>query len=149
MALAQDELQPLRFYNLSSQILREREAYYRVLERTQRGVPEITPWLVWFLTEVEAAASAADATVANTLSKAQFWLRHQHSDLNARQRKVLDRLLDAHPDEFPAGIDTRKYVGMTKTSRATAYRELANLVEKGCLTPTLGAGRSSGYLLMR
>jgi hypothetical protein len=66
--------------------------------------------------------------------------------LNERQRKAPNRLLDAGPDGFAGGMNTRKYMGLTKTSRATAYRELADLVEKGCLRPTGQGGRSSGVV---
>jgi len=148
MALSQDERQPMRFFSLSAQILRERERYYEILERTQRGGVEVTDWLAWFLVQVEAAATAAEKTVANTLSKARFWLRHQATGLNERQRKVLNRLLDAGREGFEGGINTRKYMSLTKTSRATAYRELAEMVEKGFLAPTGKGGRSSGYELV-
>jgi Fic family protein len=145
MALSQDEHQPMRLFSLSAQIQREREGYYDILERTQRGGLDVTEWLVWYLTQVEAAATAAGQTVANTLAKARFWLGHQTTALNERQRKVLNRLLDAGPSGFEGGISTRKYMGLSKTSRATAYRELADLVEKGCLRRTGKGGRSSGY----
>lgn len=145
LALSQDERRPMRLFSLSAQILRERERYYEVLERTQRGGMDLTDWLGWFLVQVEAAATAADQAVSSTLAKARFWLRHQGTTLNERQRKVLNRLLDAGPDGFEGGLNTRKYMGLTKTSRATAYRELADLVEKACLCPTGKGGRSSGY----
>ncbi len=145
MALAQDEHQPMRAFSLSSQLLREREAYYAILERMQQGGLDVTDWLAWYLTQVAFAAEAAEVTIADTLAKARFWLRHQATDLNERQRKVLNRLLDAGRDGFEGGLNTRKYMGLTRTSRATAYRELADLVEKGCLEPTGKGGRSSAY----
>ncbi len=145
MALSQDERQPMRLFSLSAQILRERESYYDILECTQRGGLDVTAWLAWFLTQVEAAAITAEQTVANTLAKARFWLKHQSANLNERQNKVLNRLLDAGRGGFEGGINTRKYMSLTKTSRATAYRELAELVEKGCLAPTGKGGRSSAY----
>jgi Fic family protein len=145
LALSQDERQPMRLFSLSAQILRERKGYYEVLERTQRGALEVTDWLAWFLAQVEAAATAAERTVASILAKARFWLRHRATPLNERQRKVLNRLLDASPDGFEGGINTRKYMGLTRASRATAYRELADLVGKGCLRPTGKGGRSRGY----
>ena len=145
MALSQDERQPLRFFSLSAQILRERESYYNILERTQRGGMDVTGWLAWFLAQVTASATAAEKTVGDTLAKARFWLRHQATDLNERQRKVLNRMLDAGLDGFKGGINTRKYMSLTKTSRSTAYRELSELVEKACLKPTEKGGRSSGY----
>jgi Fic family protein len=148
MALSQDERQSMRFFSLSAQILRERGHYYAILESTQRGGLDVTDWLLWFLVQVEAAATAAEQTVATTLAKARFWLRHQSTGINERQRKALNRLLDAGHDGFAGGINTRKYMSLTKTSRATAYRELADLVEKGCLQPSGGGGRSSGYSIV-
>lgn len=123
-------------------------AIYEILEATQRNGMDVTEWLHWFLQQVEAAASKAEETVGLTLRKARFWLRHQAHDLNERQREVLNRLLDAGPEGFEGAMNTRKYMGMTETSRATAYRELTELVSKGCLRPTGGGGRSSGYALL-
>jgi Fic family protein len=148
MALAQDERQPMRVFSLSAQLLRERETYYAVLESAQRRGLDVTEWLRFFLPQVEAAATAAERTIAATLAKARFWLRHQSTDMSPRQRKVVHRLLDAGPGGFEGGMNTRKYAGLTKTSRATAYRELADLVAKGCLRPTGGGGRSSAYELV-
>lgn len=146
MALCQDEGQPLRLFSLSAQIMRERTAYYQILERTQRGGLDVTPWLVWFLAQIAHACENSETTLGRVLAKARFWLRHQHTVLNERQRKVLNRLLDAGPDGFTGGMNTRKYTSLARTSRATAYRELADLVEKGCLAP-VGSGRSAGYVI--
>lgn len=145
MAIARDERRPMRLFSLSAQIQRRRSAYYDILERTQRGDLDVTAWLVWFLAQVEEAATQAHAVVGRTLGKARFWLRFQSADLNERQRKVLNRLLDAGPEGFAGGITNRKYMGLTRASRATASRELSDLVAKGCLVPTGGGGRGSAY----
>ena len=147
MAIAQDEKQAMRTFSLSAQIQRERQAYYTVLEQTQRGDLDVTAWLVWFCRQVEGAALQAQVLVASTLAKARFWLRFQATDLNDRQRKVLNRLLDAGPDGFIGGINNRKYTNLTSVSRATASRELAELVALGCLVPLGGGGRSSAYAI--
>ena len=146
MAICQDEQRPVRLFSLSAQIMRGRTAYYHVLEQTQRGNLDVTSWLAWFLEQVNCACESAEATVGKVLDKARFWLRHQHRALSERQRKVLNRLLDAGTDGFEGGMNTRKYVSLAKVSRATAYRELADLVEKNCLIQT-GAGRSVSYLI--
>jgi len=135
----------MRLFSLSAQILREREAYYDILERTQRGGLEVTSWLAWFLARAEAVAASAEQTLTHTLTKARYWLRHQATVLNERQHKALNRLLDAGHGGFEGGMNTRKYMSLTRTSRATAYRELTDLVRKGCLRPTEKGGRSSGY----
>lgn len=145
MTIAQDERQPMRLFSLSAQLLREREAYYTMLERTQRGGLDVTDWLNWFLQQLALAANAAEQTIARTLAKARFWLRHAQTPLNERQRKLLNRLLDAGPEGFEGGITTRKYVSLTRCSRATAFRELSDLMEKGCLRTQEGRGRSTGY----
>lgn len=148
MAICQDEQRPVRLFSLSAQIMRERNAYYDVLERTQRGGLDVTPWLAWFLEQVNSACESAEATVGKVLDKAKFWLRHQNIVLNERQRKLLNKLLDAGADGFEGGMNTRKYVSLSKASRATAYRELADLVEKGCLMQT-GAGRSVSHMILK
>ena len=124
--------------------MRNRDAYYAVLERTQRGGLNVTPWLVWHLEQISLACELAGETVAHVLAKARFWLRHQGAAINDRQRKVINVLLDAGPGGFAGGMNTRKYVSLTRVSRATAYRELAGLVDKRCLIPS-GGGRSVSY----
>ena len=131
---------------LSTQISRQRQAYYRLLERTQRGGLEITPWLHWFLEQVQAAALANAAVVEAVKAKALFWWFHRHTDFNPRQRKLLNRLWDAEPEGFEGNLTVRKAVGLTRVSRATAYRDLSDLVEKGALAPC-GQGRSGAYRL--
>lgn len=144
MALCQDEGQPARMFSLSAQIMGRREAYYTVLEETQRGDADVTTWLAWFLAEVSGACDQSEATVSRVIAKARFWLRHQNTEINERQRKALNRLLDAGAGGFEGGMNTRKYAGLNGTSRATAYRELADLVARGCLT-RIGDGRSTRY----
>jgi Fic family protein len=144
LAICQDEQSQVRLFSLSAQIMRERNAYYEILEKTQCGGLDVTLWLAWFLEQVSGACEEAEATLGKVLDKAKFWLSHQHLNLNERQRKVLNKLLDAGTDGFQGGMNTRKYVSLTRTSRATAYRELADLVEKNCLSAS-GAGRSVSY----
>jgi Fic family protein len=146
-AISQDERRAQRLFRLSAQIMRRREANYAVLERTQRGTLNVTDWLGWFLEQVASACELAEGTIEHVLAKARFWLRHQGTALNDRQRKVINVLLDAGPDGFAGGMNTRKYVSLTRASRATAYRELADLVEKRCLISS-GGGRSVNYEIM-
>lgn len=76
------------------------------------------------------------------LDKARFWRLHAGLSLSARQRKVVDRLLDAGRGGFAGGLSTRKYVGMTDASRATAFREIDDLLTSGILVRRPGGGRS-------
>jgi Fic family protein len=145
MALAQDEGASLRLYSMSVQIRAEQKAYYAVLERAQRGDGDVTEWLVWFLRCLEGAVERSRTQVRRVLARQGFWLRHAGTSLTERQRKVVQRLVEAGPGGFEGGITTRKYVGMTKTSRATAQREIADLLERGILAPRPGGGRSTSY----
>ncbi|MEN9800705.1 MAG: hypothetical protein RL653_4402 [Pseudomonadota bacterium] len=147
MALAQDEQAAARSWSLSSRILAERDAYYALLEQTQRGGLDVTPWLGWFLEQVERAASDAHAVAGRTVAKARFWLRHAAETLGPRQVKALNRLLDAGPSGFEGGLTARKYAGMNHCSRATATRELGDLVSRGCIVPNGKGGRSAAYEL--
>lgn len=145
MALAQDEKLSARFYSLSSQIMAEREDYYQVLEQAQKGDGDITVWLEWFLGCFERAVERSESLLAGVLLKARFWQRHAGGSLTERQRKVLNRLLDAGPGGFEGGMTTRKYASLTGVSKATAQRELANLVDQGLLRLNPGGGRSVSY----
>jgi Fic family protein len=148
MALAQDENLSTRFYSLSSQIMTERDEYYRVLERTNKGDGDITAWLKWFLECMSRAIIRSNALLSNVMQKVRFWKRFAQTELNDRQCKAINRLLEAGPDGFEGGMTNRKYAGMTQVSRATAQRELANLVGKGILRPNPGGGRSASYDLV-
>lgn len=140
MALAQDEKNPTRFYSLSSQIMKERKDYYDILERCQKGDVDITAWLSWFL---GCYTRTLEAT--KVLVKATFWQYFGHVPLSERQRKVINRLLNAGAHGFDGGLTTRKYVSIAKVSRATAFREIDDLVEKGVLVQNPVKGRSTSY----
>jgi Fic family protein len=145
MALAQDEGMGRRYYSLSAQIMRERDGYYEMLEKIQTGDGDCTEWLLWFITCFERALTTAEATLTVILFKAGFWNRHAEKEVTERQRKVLNRLLDAGKGGFEGGLSTRKYMGMTKVSRATAWREIEDLLQKEMLRPLPGGGRSAAY----
>jgi Fic family protein len=146
MAMAQDERRSVRLYSLSAQFMEERDAYYAALGQTSAGDLDITPWLVWFLEQVEAAMRSSESLVGALVQKAQFWVAHSQSDLNARQRKALNRMLDAEPAGFEGGMTNGKYASLTKASAATAQRDLSGLVEAGCLI-LVGKGRGARYEL--
>lgn len=86
--------------------------------------------------------------IDRVLVKATFWQRHATTVLNERQIKVLNRLLDTVGEEFAQGINARKYQSLAKMSKATATRDLAELVEKGCLSKLPGGGRSTRYTVL-
>lgn len=147
MALAQDEQRGCRLYSLSAQIRHEQDTYYRVLEEAQKGACDITGWLFWFLTCLERAIRRAIVNVDKSRHAVAFWQRIADLDLNPRQRKVVNRLVEAGEGGFEGGLTNRKYRGMTKTTRETAKRDIADLVAKGVLVMQEGGGRSTSYIL--
>ena len=148
MALAQDDGQRQRYYSLSSQIMEERDSYYNVLELCQKGDGDITPWLLWFLECFLRAITRSESVLSVVIIKANFWRQHAQSSLNERQRKVVNKLLDAGPGGFEGGLTTRKYASMTKVSKPTAFREINRLLELGIIHHNQGGGRSVSYDLV-
>jgi Fic family protein len=145
MALTRSENSPQRFYSMSAQIRPEREAYYDILEQTQKGTLDITPWLQWFLGCLGRAIDGAETTLSGVLAKARFWDSVQGIELNERQRRVLNRLLDG----FDGKLTTSKYAKLTMSSQDTAHRDLLPLVKHGILVRNEKGGRSTSYSLAK
>ncbi len=145
MLLARDENNPKRFYSLSSQIMAERNEYYEILKATQSGTGDITEWLKWFLECMNRAILNSNILLKKIMTKARFWQNFAQVRLHERQTKVINRLLDAGAGGFEGGLKNKKYIGIAHTSRATAQRELADLVNKGILIKMPGGGRSASY----
>jgi Fic family protein len=145
MALAQDEDHPIRYYSLSAQIMAEREAYYRILARTNRGDGDLTGWIQWFLECMSRAIVESGNRLAHVMRKARFWQRYAQAGLKVRQSKIVNRLLEAGAGGFEGGLTNRKYAAMGHVSKASAQRELADLVHKGILRVNPGRGRSTSY----
>jgi Fic family protein len=143
MALARSENSPQRFYSMSAQIRQERTAYYDILEQTQKGTMDVTPWMEWFLGCLGRAIDGAQTTLAGILAKARFWDAAAGVALNARQRLVLNRLLDG----FEGKLTTSKYAKLAKCSQDTALRDILPLVARGILARNPEGGRSTSYVL--
>jgi len=143
MALARSENSSQRFYSMSAQIRQERKEYYEILEATQKGTTDITPWMRWFLDCLGSAIDGAQTTLAAVLAKARFWEGIAGTAINERQRLVLNRLLDG----FEGKLTTSKYAKLTKSSTDTALRDMLFLVEHGILVRNPEGGRSTSYAL--
>ena len=143
MALARSESSKQRFYSMSAQVRRERKEYYQILERTQKGELDITPWHSWFLECMRRAIEGSHETLGAVLQKARFWERFAKQPFNERQIKVLNRLLDG----FEGKLTTSKWAKLAKCSQDTAYRDILDLIEQGALQKNPGGGRSTSYSL--
>lgn len=144
-ALARSEKSPQRFYSMSSRIRQERDAYYEILERTQKGTLDVTPWMVWFLVCLGRAFEETEATLAAVLHKAQFWQKHADGNINERQRLLLNKILDG----FDGKLTSSKWARIAKCSQDTAIRDIKDLVAQGVLEKDAGGGRSTSYSLFR
>jgi Fic family protein len=143
MALARSEDSSQRFYSMSAQVRQERKAYYDLLEATQKGDLEITPWLTWFFGCLDRAFDGAENIVGNVLKKARFWERHAKTSINERQRNIINRLLEG----FEGDLTSSKYAKIEKCSQDTALRDITDLVDGGILKKDTGGGRSTSYSL--
>ena len=144
MALARSERSEQRFYSMSAQIRRERNAYYTALEHTQKGTLDVTQWQEWFLSCLDRAIKDSQGVLSGVLNKARFWQRVAQQPLNARQVLILNKLLD----DFEGKLTTSKWAKLTKSSQDTAYRDILDLVERGLLQKDPGGGRSTSYSLV-
>ena len=141
MALARSEDSPERFYSMSAQIRLERNAYYDILEATQKGGLDITDWQVWFLECLGRAIESARDTLAAVLAKAGFWEAHASDVFNERQVKILNRLLDG----FEGKLTSSKWARMNRCSQDTANRDIRDLIDRGVLVRGPAGGRSTSY----
>lgn len=141
--LARADRSPQRFYSLSAQIQRERNAYYDILERTQKKTLEVTDWLAWFLGALGRSVASAHTTLDSVMVKARFWQRWAGTPMNERQVKLVNRLLDG----FEGKLTSSKWAKIGKCSSDTALRDITELMAVGALRKMPGGGRSTAYEL--
>ena len=142
-SLAQSVGQPT-LIALSHTIEEHKKAYYDALAQTNRS-NEITPWLRYFGQTILDAQAYTKLRIEFLIEKTKLFdkLRGQ---LNARQEKALARMFREGPEGFAGGLSARNYIGITKTSKATATRDLQGLVDLGALFKT-GDFKSTRYYL--
>lgn len=142
LALQEQEKLSLRPYDISVQLEENREQVLQKIEKCIIGNGDITDWLLFYLdlylTAVRSAYVIADQNQAADL----FWKTYSNFDLNQRQRKILNHML-----ELQVTMTNREYVDICKTSRESAKRDLAQLVKMGILKSGEKKGRSVSYLL--
>jgi Fic family protein len=139
-----------RVFSLSQQLWLDRKGYYAQLQAaTGAGNMDVTPWVAWFVNCVTLAMQAAMSHIHTAIAKNHFWhaVATAVPALSTSQRKVLGKLYDT-PDGFKNGLSTELYCGIATCSRATAYRDLTQLLEAGLLTQW-GVGRGTRYGLVR
>lgn len=144
MQLARADGTPQRFYSMSAQILKEKAAYYHILEQTQKGGLDITAWLSWFLDCLFHAMDHTEEILAAVANRTKFWEWNREVHLNSRQQYMITTLLD----NFFGTLTSTKWAKMTKSSPDTALRDIQDLIEKGILEKEPGGGRNTTYNLV-
>jgi len=143
MLIAESEQSTQRFYSMSAQIQKERNAYYQILEKCQKGTPDITMWIEWFLGCLKRAIENSEETLEVILNKARFWKHHSGESFNERQTRMLNRLLNG----FEGKLTSSKWAKIQKCSQDTALRDINNLVKRNILKRKHAGGRSTCYAL--
>ncbi|MBR1123667.1 Fic family protein [Bradyrhizobium lablabi] len=132
-SLAQNLGQPT-LIALAYTIERKQKAYYEALEHNNKGM-EITDWLLYFGSTVLEAQENTNKRVDFFIAKAKLYERLR-GQFNARQEKAMARMFKEGIDGFKGGLSAENYISITKAPRATATRDLQDLVAKGALTRT-------------
>lgn len=144
LLLARSEQSAMRFYNISSQLNKDKAHYYEILERMQRGDGDITEWLVWYLQKLTAALDDADAMVSTILNKSFFRQRTATVAMSERQVQVLNRFLDG----YEAKITSKSWSTLGKCSKDTAIRDIQDLVDKRILVEEIPGAKRPSYSIV-
>ena len=131
-------------YSISQAIETDRNAYYTALRQSSASL-DITSWLTYYCGMLTVAVDHANRLVTFSLHKQRYFQRFA-TQLDAHNRKAIDKMFATYPKEFKGGMTTRKYMSINRVSQATATRALQQLTTIGALTRH-GAGRSTHYLL--
>ena len=144
-ALSQNLGRPV-LLSLSQTIEANRKEYYDALQKAQQAV-EVTPWVEYFVSTALKAQTMVEQQINFTIQKARFFDQYK-KHFNDRQLKVIKRMLDAGQQGFEGGMSARKYISLTGVSKATATRDLQELVSMSALIQNEnGGGRSTSYKL--
>ena len=154
-ALAQDLGTPV-VLSMSTHLAKNKKDYYQHLNQASccdaddldnKSALDITPWLVWFIETLITAQNDAESKMEMIFLKTRFWQRHKNTVLSTRQTSALNKIFKAGKGGFPNGISAQKYSALAKCAKATATRDLGDLVTKGCLRVE-GIGRGVRYFII-
>lgn len=141
--LARGDKSRMRFYNISSQINHDKNHYYKILEKTQRGNGDITEWLEWYLKTLLSAIREADVAISTLLNKNAFWQRIAGISLSKRQIEMLNLFLDG----YEAKITSKNWASLSKCSKDTAIRDIQDMVQKGILREEVPGAKRPSYVI--
>lgn len=144
MLLARGEQSEFRFYNVSSQINKDKNHYYDVLERMQHGDGDLTEWLVWYMQKLVEALDEAETIVTTVLNKSFFWQKASSVPMTERQTQMLNLFLDG----YEAKITSKTWATLAKCSKDTAIRDIQDLLEKNILIEDIPGAKRPSYSIV-
>ena len=144
MLLARADKSEFRFYNISSQINKDKNHYYDILEKTQHGDGDITEWISWYAHTLSVALDEAGDVVSTILNKSVFWQRASSVPLSQRQTDMLNIFLDG----YEAKITTKTWAALAKCSKDTAQRDIRDLMEKDILREDIPGAKRPSYSII-
>lgn len=144
MMLARGEKSEFRFYNVSSQINKDKNHYYNILERMQHGDGDITEWLVWYMQKLIEALDEAENIVTTILNKSFFWQKASSIPLTERQTQTLNLFLDG----YEAKITSKTWSILAKCSKDTAIRDIQDLLDKNVLIEDIPGAKRPSYSIV-
>ncbi len=142
--LARADKSEFRFYNISSQINKNKKHYYDILEKTQRGNGDITEWLYWYANTLSDSLDEAENIVSTILNKSLFWQKASAVPLSQRQTDILNLFLDG----YEAKITSKTWAALGKCSKDTAIRDIQDLVDKDILREDIPGAKRPSYSII-
>ena len=144
MLLARGEKSEFRFYNVSSQINKDKNHYYDILERMQHGDGDITEWLVWYMQKLVEALDEAETIVSTILNKSFFWQKASSIPMTERQTQMLNLFLDGYESK----ITSKAWATLAKCSKDTAIRDIQDLLDKNILVEDIPGAKRPSYSIV-
>ncbi len=144
MLLARADKSKFRFYNISSQINKDKKHYYDILEKTQHGDGDITEWIFWYARTLSRALDEASNHISTILNKSFFWQKASALSLSQRQTDVLNLFLDG----YEAKITSKSWASLAKCSKDTAIRDIQDLITKDILREDLPGAKRPSYSIV-
>ena len=129
---------------VSRKLEKRKKEYYAELEKCNRRL-DVQEWVEFFCSVVLEAHEESMGLLYFLIEKAKM-LNALSNKIIPRQLKALLRMFAEGPNGVKGGLSAENYIAITKTTRATATRDLSDLVEKGALVKT-GELRHTRYRL--
>lgn len=144
MLLARADKSEFRFYNISSQINKDKNHYYDILEKAQHSDGDITEWIYWYASTLSVALDEAENIVSTILNKSFFWQKASSVPLSQRQTDMLNLFLDG----YEAKITSKTWASLAKCSKDTAIRDIQDLVDKEILQEDIPGAKRPSYSII-